>query len=31
MSEDLAFRIQLGIILPKMKETIAGDLLLMNW
>lgn len=26
MSEDLAFRIQLGIILPKMKETIAGDL-----
>ena len=26
MSEDLAFRIQLGVILPKMKETIAGDL-----
>jgi hypothetical protein len=26
MSEDLAFRIQLGIILPKMKDTIAGDL-----
>ena len=26
MSEDLAFRIQLGIILPKMKEKIAGDL-----
>ncbi len=26
MSEDLAFRIQLGVILPKMKETIAADL-----
>jgi len=26
MSEDLAFRIQLGIILPKMKDTIAADL-----
>lgn len=26
MSEDLAFRIQLGIILPKMKDTIASDL-----
>ncbi len=26
MSEDLAFRIQLGIVLPKMKEKIAGDL-----
>ncbi|HCY84704.1 MAG TPA: hypothetical protein DHV36_06175 [Desulfobacteraceae bacterium] len=26
MSEDLAFRIQLGIVLPKMKEMIASDL-----
>ena len=26
MSEDLAFRIQLGIVLPKMKEMIATDL-----
>lgn len=26
MSEDLAFRIQLGIVLPKMKEKIADDL-----
>ena len=25
MSEDLAFRIQLGLLLPKMKEKIAGD------
>jgi hypothetical protein len=26
MSEDLVFRIQLGVILPKLKETIAADL-----
>ncbi len=26
MSEELAFRIQLGITLPKMKEQIAGNL-----
>lgn len=26
MSEDLAFRIQLGLLLPKMKEKIAGEL-----
>ena len=26
MSEDLAFRIQLGLLLPKMKEKIADDL-----
>ena len=26
MSEDLAFRIQLGIVLPKMKEKIAAEL-----
>lgn len=26
MTDDLAFRIQLGIVLPKMKEKIAGDL-----
>lgn len=26
MSEDLAFRIQLGIVLPKLKEKIGGDL-----
>lgn len=25
MTDDLSFRIQLGIILPKMKEKIAGD------
>ena len=25
MSEDLAFRIQLGIVLPKMKEKIGGE------
>ncbi|MCG8471028.1 MAG: hypothetical protein MI742_04140 [Desulfobacterales bacterium] len=26
MSDDLAFRIQLGIVLPKMKEQIGDDL-----
>ncbi|MFC1816508.1 hypothetical protein ACFL0M_11375 [Thermodesulfobacteriota bacterium] len=26
MSEDLAFRIQLGIILPKLKEKISGSI-----
>ncbi len=26
MDEDIAFRIQLGIILPKLKEKVAGDL-----
>lgn len=26
MAEDIAFRIQLGIILPKLKDQIAGDL-----
>ncbi len=26
MSEDLAFRIQLGIILPKLKEKVAADI-----
>lgn len=26
MSEDIAFKIQLGMILPQMKEKLAGDL-----
>ena len=26
MAEDIAFRIQLGIILPKLKDKLAGDL-----
>lgn len=26
MAEDIAFRIQLGIILPKLKATLAGEL-----
>ena len=26
MSEDIAFRIQLGIILPKLKDKVAGDI-----
>ncbi len=25
MAEDLAFRIQLGVILPKMKEKVSGE------
>ena len=27
MSEDLAFRIQLGLILPKIKSSISDDLM----
>ena len=26
MSDDIAFKIQLGLILPKLKEKIAGDM-----
>ena len=27
MAEDIAFRIQLGLILPKIKESISSDLM----